>query len=118
MMLGMDRTASRKKKSTEEQVYEMQVRVCKAFAHATRLKMLDLLGTGERSAGELQERLGVTAANLSQHLAILRAAGVVTTRRNGRQISCALAMPEVKSACQLLRDVLRAQIRKGRDLEF
>ena len=56
------------------------------------------------------------APNLSQHLAILKAAGVVTTRREGKQIYCSLAIPEVKQACQLIRNVLRAQIRNGRRL--
>jgi len=43
----------------------------------------------------------------------LKAAGVVVTRGEGKQIQCSLAMPEVKEACQLIRDVLRAQVRNG-----
>ena len=55
-----------------------------------------------------------TKANLSQHLAILRAAGTVTARRNGRHLDCSLAIPEIKDACQLIHKVLRAQIKNGR----
>lgn len=98
------------------QVYEMQVRICKAFANATRLRMLDLLSRREYSITELQTELGITGPNISQHLAILKAAGVVASRRDGKQIHCSLAMPEVKQACQLIRDVLRAQVRNGRKL--
>ncbi len=102
--------------SLDQQVLEKQVRICKAFANATRLQLLDLLGKREWPASELQERLSISKPNLSQHLAVLKAAGVVSTRREGRQVYCSLAFPEVKSACRLLRDVLRAQIRQGQRL--
>ena len=102
--------------SLDEQVLEKQVRICKAFANSTRLQMLDLLGQREWPASELQEKLSITKPNLSQHLAVLKAAGVVSTRREGKQVFCSLAFPEVKSACRLIRDVLRAQIRHGQRL--
>jgi len=60
--------------SLDEQVLEKQVRICKAFANATRLQMLDLLGQREWPASELQEELSISKPNLSQHLAILKAA--------------------------------------------
>jgi ArsR family transcriptional regulator len=100
----------------EEQIFEMQVRICKAFANATRLRMLDLLAKRELTVSDLQSALGITLPNVSQHLSILKAAGVVTTRRDGKQIYCSLTLPEVKEACQLIRNVLRAQLRNGRKL--
>jgi DNA-binding transcriptional ArsR family regulator len=78
--------------------------------------MLDLLGKHEWAASALQEQLGISKANLSQHIAILRAVGIVATRRKGRQVYFSLAMPEAKSACHLIRNVLRAQIRNGQRL--
>jgi ArsR family transcriptional regulator len=71
-----------------------------------------LLGRGERGVGKLQNELGVTKANISQHLTILKSAGVVITRRSGKQVYAALAIPEVKQACQLIHKVLRTQLRK------
>jgi len=100
----------------DDQVYDMQVRICKAFANPTRLRMLDLLAKREYSVSDIQGELGMTAPNISQHLAILKAAGVVSTRRDGKQIFCSLAIPEVKQACQLIRNVLRAQVRNGHRL--
>lgn len=97
----------------EDELFEMQVRICKAFANATRLRILDMLGSGEQTCSGIQQALGITAANMSQHLAILRGAGIVATRRDGKQIYCSLAMPEVKRACEQVRDVLRAQVRKA-----
>lgn len=88
--------------------------ICKAFAHPKRLQLLDLLGRGEQRVSVLQKTLGVSRANFSQHLSILRSAGVVNTRRNGREVNCFLALPEVKQACHLIREVLRGQVRKQR----
>jgi len=103
-------------KQLEDQIYERQVLICKAFANPIRLRILDLLSNGGRSSSSIQETLGISRTNLSQHLAVLRSAGVVATRREGKQIHCSLAIPEVKQACTLIRNVLRAQIRHGQRL--
>ena len=97
-------------KSTDEEIFERQAQICKAFAHPGRLRILDLLGQRERGISELQKELGFSKTSLSQQIAILKSAGVLATRRNGKQIYCSLAIPEVKQACQLIREVLRAQI--------
>ncbi len=102
----------------DDRVYELQVRICKAFANPLRLRILDLISKREYTVSDLQAELGITTPNVSQHLAILKAAGVVSTRRSGKQIYCSLAIPEVKQACGLIREVLRAQIRNGRKLEI
>lgn len=78
--------------------------------------MLDLLGSREWPVSKLQRELGVSKPNLSQHLAVLKAAGVVVTRREGKQVYCGLALPEVKDACHLIRNMLRTQLRNGRRL--
>ena len=90
--------------------------ICRAFSHPKRLHLLDLLGRGEQRVSVLQKELGVSRANFSQHLAILKSAGIVSARRNGREVYCALALPEVKQACHLIREVLRSQIRKQHKL--
>jgi DNA-binding transcriptional ArsR family regulator len=99
------------------EVFERQAGICRAFAHPKRLQLLDILGRGEEQVSSLQKALGISKANLSQHLAILKAAGVVSARRNGRAVYCALTLPEVKTACHLIRQVLRGQIRKQRKFE-
>lgn len=103
-------------KSTDDEIFERQAQICKAFAHPGRLRILDLLGKGERGVSDLQRELGFSKTSLSQQIAILKSAGVVSTRRNGKQIYCSLAIPEVKEACQLIRGVLRAQIAASRRL--
>jgi ArsR family transcriptional regulator len=100
----------------EEEIYQRQVSICKAFANPIRLRILDLIAAGGQTGTALQRELQVSTANLSQHLAVLKGAGVIVTRREGKQLHCSLAIPEVKQACLLIRNVLRAQIRNGRRL--
>jgi DNA-binding transcriptional ArsR family regulator len=105
-----------KQSDVENEILERQVLICKSFANSTRLHMLNLLGKRDWSAAEIQKELGISKANLSQHVMVLRSAGVVVRRREGKQVYFSLAMPEVKQACQLIQHVLRAQIRNGQRL--
>ena len=101
---------------TDQLIYLRQSQICKAFANPVRMQILDLLGQREWYVSELLEELGISKPNLSQHLSILRNSGAVITSRVGNQLSCSLAMPEIKSACKLIRDVLRKQIYEERKL--
>ena len=114
MLLSGEFVATKKKSNGEVEVYERQAVICKAFANPTRLHLIEMLTRGERWAAELQEGLGISKANLSQHLAILRSAGVVSTRREGKQLHCGIAMPEVKQATTVLRNMLKAQGKESR----
>lgn len=92
-------------------LYERQAALCKALAHPIRIQLLDLLGKGEFACADLQKHLAVSKANLSQHVSKLRQTGMIVTRRQGKQLYCSLAMPEVKEACQMIRNVLKLQMR-------
>ncbi len=105
-----------KKHAPDWQVFERQARICKAFANPIRLYILHQLGKREWSVTELQQMLGISVPNISQHLAILKAAGVVVTRREGKRVFCSLPIPEVKQACDLTHGVLRRQIKDSRSL--
>lgn len=94
----------------EAMIYEKQAQICKAFANPARLRILDLIANGECGVSELQASLNISKPNLSQHLAVLKSVGILTMRREGRQMYCSLAIPEVKQACQLVRKVLVAQV--------
>ncbi len=102
----------RKTNAVETEIFERQASICKAFAHPIRIHLLDMLGKRECGFAELQHAIGVSKTNLSQHLAILKSAGVVLTRRDGKQVYASLAIPEVRQACLLIHQVLRSQIRK------
>lgn len=98
-----------------EEIYELQADVCKIFANAKRLEIINLLKDRETSANELLEKIGLSKANLSQHMAILKAKGVVLTRREGVNMYYRIANPKIIQACNLMREVLKEQFQeKGR----
>jgi DNA-binding transcriptional ArsR family regulator len=61
-------------------------KLLKALANKKRLLILCHLDDGEMSAGELASRVGLSLSALSQHLAGLRLAGIVSSRRHAREI--------------------------------
>ena len=71
------------------------VAALKALAHESRLLLLCQLAQGERSVGELEELLDIHQPTLSQQLGVLRAEGVVRTRRDGKNIYYSVADPAV-----------------------
>jgi DNA-binding transcriptional ArsR family regulator len=102
--------------ANQAELFERQARICRAFAHPARLQILDLLGKGECGVSQLQKEMEISKTGLSQHVAILKSAGVLSTRRNGKQVFCTLAIPEVKEACNLIRRVLQVQITESQQL--
>jgi ArsR family transcriptional regulator len=104
----------KRKNRADLEIYERQANLCKAFANPTRLQLIGMLEESDCWAAELQQGLDVSKANLSQHLSILKAAGIVQTRREGKQLFCKLAMPEVKKATALFRSMLKSQMRENR----
>ncbi|MBI4396796.1 MAG: helix-turn-helix transcriptional regulator, partial [Elusimicrobia bacterium] len=69
-------------------------------------EIIDLLRSGEKAVSELAEEMGVSKANLSQQLAVMRDKGLLATRREGQWIYYRLAYPKMLKAYDLLRDVL------------
>lgn len=82
---------------------KFKARVFQALAHPTRIAVVDALRNGEQTAGALQAELGVEQANLSQHLAVLRANGVVVSRRAGNQIFYEIRDPVLTKVLDLLK---------------
>lgn len=74
----------------------------KALSNPDRLMLLCELAQGERSVTQLQEAVGVLQPTLSQQLAVLRAQGLVDTRREGKSIYYHLASPQAFAVMQVL----------------
>lgn len=93
-----------------KEVYRIQAEFCKALAHPIRLEIIDLLEKGERTVSELMSKIGTGQATLSQHLAVLRERGVVTSRKGGMNTYYSLRKPEIVDACSMIRKILRELI--------
>jgi DNA-binding transcriptional ArsR family regulator len=83
--------------------------ICRALTDPKRLALLHQLRDGERTAGALATDLGCTMANASQHLAVLRHAGLVASRRDGTSIHYRLAVPEILDACDTVTRLAQAR---------
>lgn len=80
--------------------------LCKTLAQPKRQKILYALHEHEMNVGELAEATGISQANLSQHLAILRSKGVLVTRRNGKFIAYKVANPKIMKAFDLITEAM------------
>jgi ArsR family transcriptional regulator len=92
-------------------LYERRARICQVLADAKRLRLIDALrDEAEKSVGELAEVINSTYPNVSQHLNVMRDAGLVTSRRVGTTVYYRLAYPQITQACDIVTSVLRAQL--------
>lgn len=86
--------------------YRLHAEVCKVLTDPKRLMLIDALRYGERSVGELALEIGVTLPNASQHLAVLRNAGLVEGRRVGTTVLYRLEEPEIVEACDVVHRIV------------
>lgn len=93
----------------DKQIFQRHAEICQTLANPTRLEILSHLRDGEKCVGDLVELIQVGQANISQHLALLRSKGLLTTRREGTSIYYRIANPKIIHACDLIREVLVEQ---------
>jgi DNA-binding transcriptional ArsR family regulator len=86
--------------------------IFQALGHPTRIAILELLDRGELSAGALIKDLGMEQANVSQHLAVLRAQQIVVTRKAGNQVFYSVRDPVILKVLTLLRRYLQKHLKE------
>jgi DNA-binding transcriptional ArsR family regulator len=97
-------------------LYILHASICHTLANPKRLEIIDQLRTGEMPVTDLAIALEISQANLSQHLAIMRQKGIVTTRRVGLNVFYRLNNPKIIQACDLMRQVLLEHLEAGAEL--
>jgi ArsR family transcriptional regulator len=90
--------------------------IFQALANPKRIAIMELLETGELSAGELMEKLGMEQANISQHLAVLRAKRLVVNRKAGNQVFYSVRDPMILQVLALMRRYFYAHLRESLEL--
>jgi DNA-binding transcriptional ArsR family regulator len=91
----------------KETTYERTAIIGRAMADPKRLCVLESLAAGELSVSDLSARVRCQVPNMSQHLSVLRSAGLVATRREGTTVYYRLTDPRVLEAYQLLQSIAR-----------
>lgn len=87
-------------------LFQLHSKLLKAISNPKRLEIIQLIRDQELSVKEIQDMLDLPQGNLSQHLQVLRAAGVVKTKRKGKQIYYSIAHKNFVKASDLFREVL------------
>ena len=87
-------------------LYQLKAEFFKTLGHPARIRVLELLSQREHAVAELLPEVGIEAANLSQQLAVLRRAGLVTTRKEGSNVFYALTSPQVAELLAVARSIL------------
>lgn len=106
----MDQREGLRMVERKKALYELQAGICHALSHPVRLEILDILAQGEKSSTDLLTILDIPKANLSQHLTVLKDAGILKTRKEGQFQFVSLAVPKIKDACSLVREILADRI--------
>jgi ArsR family transcriptional regulator len=90
--------------------YRLHAELCKVLTDPKRLMLLDALRRGEQSVTQLADVIGVALPNASQHLAVMRGAGLVDGRRAGTTIFYRLAEPTIADACDIIHRIVDRRI--------
>ncbi len=105
-----------KESLTQDALRRFKADIFQALAHPTRLAIIEILEDGELSAGELQEKLGIEQANLSQHLAVLRVKQLVINRKSGNQVFYSVRDPIIIKVLALMRRYFYTHLQEAMDL--
>lgn len=98
------------------QIPELKAELFKALAHPARIQLLEALSRREHSVGELQPVVGLELSHLSQQLAILRKAGLVSTRKEGTSVHYSLRDPQLAELLGLAKQLLISMLAQSQDL--
>jgi ArsR family transcriptional regulator len=95
---------------------EIKAELFKALAHPARIRALEVLVDGERSVGELIPLVGIEGSHLSQQLAVLRRARLLTSRKDGPRVVYAIRDPALVELLAAAKRLLISSLAETEDL--
>ena len=98
------------------EIYKIHAEICKIFSNPIRLEILNLLRDKEMSVTELIKMSKLSQVNISQHLSIMKAKGIVVSQREGKMIYYKLSNPKIIKAFDIIREVLTERLEKNREI--
>jgi DNA-binding transcriptional ArsR family regulator len=87
-------------------LYQLKAEFFKTLGHPARIRVLELLSDREHAVAEMLPQVGIEAAHLSQQLAVLRRANLVTSRKEGPTVYYSLTSPHVAELLAVARLIL------------
>lgn len=91
---------------------ELKAKLFRGFADPTRLSILEAMRDGEKTVGAIAEITGQSQSNVSNHLSCLRECGLVTSRRDGKNVRYSIASGTVLNLLAQ-GDVVLDEVREG-----
>ena len=95
-----------------EPLIELVAQRFRVLGEPMRIKLLDQLRDGDATVGELQDALGASQQNVSKHLGILQAAGMVSRTKQGNHARYAISDPAVFELCDQVCGGVRRQLQE------
>jgi DNA-binding transcriptional ArsR family regulator len=97
-------------------ISEIKAELFKALAHPARIRALEVLAEGERTVGEMQPLVDIESSHLSQQLAVLRRARLVTTRKEGASVVYGIKDPALVELLAVAKRLLINSLEDTEDL--
>jgi len=97
-------------------ISEIKAELFRALGHPARIRILEVLAEGERSVGDMAPLVGIESSHLSQQLAVLRRAGLVSTRKEGSSVIYTLKDPLVADLLLVAKRFLLSSLTETNDL--
>jgi len=85
--------------------YDESSEVLKALAHPVRMEIIDRLEKNGCNVSKIQRNLGLPQSTISQHLKIMKNAGIVSSRREGTTVCYKIEIKEARSIVRLLKNL-------------
>lgn len=87
----------------DQKKVEQAAEILKSIAHPLRLRIAELLQSGEMTVGAIQSKLGVSQSLTSQQLILMKAKGILKSRKNGKSVYYFIARPQVIEVIECLK---------------
>ena len=97
-------------------LFEKQAQIAKAISHPVRLAILHFLKDGEQCVCDIAEHVGSERSNVSRHLSVMSAAGVLKSRKEGLKVIYELRTPCILEVFSCVRRVLKDQAKENEKL--
>lgn len=100
-----------------QEMFELHANLCKGLADPKRLLIIETLRSKPQTVSDISAELELSQSNVSQHLGILRARGIVRARRLGNNVFYSVSSPKIVRALDILREVMADQTAERAGLE-
>jgi len=97
-----------------KKLFELHAEMCKVFSNPIRLEILNILRDKQWSVTELVSKTDLSQANVSQHLSIMKAKGIVLSTRQGKNVYYKIANPKIIKAFDIIKEALAERMKSSR----